>query len=262
MMWYKHAIWKQCAIVSHAVLAGAALLSCQSLTLFIDVYWACVLCTSTIIQFIAAEHSPFGHLNADQWIRLEKHRALWMLWILGLWHIFRGSAFMFTFFSIILALLTFVKVPQHLCFLFVALIHICSFPGYITFVWCLWAYALFHIKRCNEFLIGKSLANHAMRILHFSKSICIVCEAICIWHVRCLHRFPHSMRWTPVIVSTIAIAVAIMYADRYIAKTKVTHNAIIHKLGHGIAPSIVTARKCPVCVKCISALDMEASFGD
>jgi hypothetical protein len=261
-MWHKHAVWCQCALALHLVLAGAAIVSCQSMTLFVDVYWAIVLSFGTLCQFVAAEHAAFAGMSADQWIRLEKHRALWVHWILALWHIFRGTSLATIVLSVLLGGLTFVSVPPFVCFCCAAGIHGISSPGYISWIWCVWGLALFRRHSREPMLLGKSLASPVMREIQMYKALVILAEGICVWQVRCAHRFPHTFRWTPFFISVCGFILATVYSDRHVAKTRVTHNAIISSIGHGVAASYTAAQECPVCSKSLNSLDMEASFRD
>lgn len=262
-MWYKHAVWCQCAVVFHLILAGAALLSCQGMTLFVDMYWSVVLIIGALIQFVAAEHSDFWEIPADRWIRLETLRALWIQCVLGLWHLFRGSPLTITTGTLVIGGLVMVhRIPPFACFCCVACIHCYMALGQISWIWCIWGFTLFRRYKCERMIVGKSLSNPVMRELQLYKSVSILAEAICIWQVRCAHRFPHTFRWTPFFVSMCGFGVGMAYCTRYVANTLVSRNAIISNVGHGIACSYTAAQKCKVCLQCLTSLDMESSFSE
>ena len=221
------------------------MLSCQRMTLFVDVYWATILSVGSAIQFISAEHGTCLGISPDVWIRLEKHRALWIPWILSLWHLFRGTPFMVTLLSMMLVGLTFFSVPAFIGLCIASFIHICFDPGHITLVWCIWCAGVFSRQRCASQLVGKSLSHPIIRELQFWKCVCILSEGLCLWHTRCAHRFPYVFRWTPFFVSLCGLCIAIVYAQHYILKTKVSNNAIITSLGHGIAPSLWQRKNAP-----------------
>ena len=110
-------------------------------------------------------------------------------------------------------------------------------------------------------LNNRSFADIRMKWYQLKKVLLILLEVYQLWCIRCYSRFPMNLRWTPIVVGFIAIILACIYVTVSIAKTSVSNNAILTQLeGHDIAVSLKVANKCPVCLKYMSALDMESRF--
>jgi hypothetical protein len=258
-MYNKHAVWRQCASVIPIVMALATTLSIQSITFSNDVYWAIVLWTSTTIQFMAAEHGSF-YFTTDTWQKLQQYREFVIRCMMTTWS------------------LVGLDISQHL--MLVVLFCVCSLflQRYYNFTllpvllwnivtlnliqWIPVYFVLTYLReRMFEKSIGTSLASPPIRQAYGLSTALIVIESIILWSLRCQYRFPYTFRWTPFIASGVGCFVASAWCSISIQDTKVSRNAIIKKRGHGMAASLTAAENCPVCCKCLTSLDMEASFG-
>jgi hypothetical protein len=113
-------------------------------------------------------------------------------------------------------------------------------------------------------LENKSMASPHMRSMYGAKASTIILESLCLWGLRCAHRFPYTMRWTPVWLSVIAIVGACAWCICFVKDTCVSRNAVFKCTNplHMPAASMVAAKACPDCQACLTALDMESSFGE
>lgn len=259
-MYYKHAVWCQCASVIPIVMAMATTLSIQPITFSNDIYWSIVLCFSSVIQFIAAEHGPF-YLSTHTWQTLQQHREFVIRCIITLWSL--GG----------------LDISQHFILIpFFCCISLCiqEYHNFILLPVILWDMVTMNMKswipmyfvlaKLREIImhksIGTSIASPPIRQAYGLSAVLIVVESTILWSLRCQYRFPYTFRWTSFIVSMIGCIVASVWCSVSIKDTKVSRNAIIQEHGHGMAASLTAAENCPVCCKCLTSLDMESSFGD
>ena len=258
-MYYKHAVWRQCASVIPIVMAMASTLSIQSITFSNDVYWATVIWVSSVIQFVAAEHGPL-YFTIDTWQRLLVHRDFVIRCVITTWSLAQ------------------LDVSQHLMlipFFCCAGLVLKQQTNVILLPVILWDLAVFNVRpwiplyfalaqlreRCLEKMVGTSLACPPIRQAYGFSAATIVVESTVLWSLRCQHRFPYTFRWTPYIASILGCLAACAWCIFSIQNTRVSRNAIIQKRGHGMAASLDAAEGCPVCCKCLTSLDMESSFG-
>ena len=258
-MYNKHAVWRQCASVIPIVMAVATTLSIQSITFSNDVYWSIIFWASTAIQFIAAEHGPF-YFKTDTWQTLQQHRDFAIRCLITSWSL--GG----------------LDISQHLMLIPVFCVGSLFLRQYYNFTLLpaiVWNIAMFNVnpwipvyfvltylrESMFEQSIGTSIASPPLRQAYGLSAVVIVIESTILWSLRCQYRFPYTFRWTPFITSIIGCFVGLAWCSVLIKDTKVSRNAIIQKRGHGIAASLTAAENCPVCCKCLTSLDMEASFG-
>ena len=76
--------------------------------------------------------------------------------------------------------------------------------------------------------------------------------------------FPHKYCHLEERVYTLleVLILSFFWCKYNVKETKISRNAIIRDQGHGMAASLTAAQKCNVCKKCLTALDMESSFGE
>lgn len=258
-MYKKHAVWCQCASVIPIVMAMATTFSIQTITFSNDIYWSIILWVSTVVQCIAFEHGPW-YLTTDTWHRIQEHRDFVIRCTITAWSLGR------------------LEISQHLMLIPIFCVSSLFLQQYYNFTLLpviLWNIASLNVKswipvyfvltylreRMFEKSIGTSIASPPLRQAYGLSAVLIVLESLILWSLRCQYRFPYTFRWTPFIASVVGCFVASAWCSMFIQDTKVSRNAIIQKRGHGMAASLTAAEQCPVCCKCLTALDMEASFG-
>ena len=258
-MYNKHAIWCQCASVMPIVMAMATTLSIQSITFSNDVYWSIILCASTPIQMLAAEHGPL-YLTTDTWQQLQQHRDFAIRCVITTWSLGRvGISHQLMLLPLFCCTSLVLRHYHHWTLLPVILWNIATFN---VKSWIPVYFVLTYLRaRMFEKSVGTSLASPPLRQAYGLSAVLIVIESTILWSLRCQYRFPYTFRWTPFIVSIIGCLVASVWCSISIQDTKVSRNAIIQKRGHGMAASLTAAENCPVCCKCLTSLDMESSFG-
>lgn len=259
-MYYKHAVWRQCASVIPILMAMATTLSIQPITFSNDVYWSIILCCSATIQFIAAEHGPF-YFTTDTWQKLQQHRnfvirCMMTTWSLAQFNISQHIMLIPFFCGCSLFL------QKHYNFILLPVV----LWDIVTINTKSWIPIYFVLTQLREMMfdksVGTSIASPPIRQAYGLSAVLIVIESIILWSIRCQYRFPYTFRWTPFIASVIGCILASAWCSISIKDTKVSRNAIIQERGHGMAASLTAAEKCPVCCKCLTSLDMESSFGD
>lgn len=257
-MWKKHGIWCQCMLVLPMIMSIASVLSWQILTLQEDAYWSMLLVVSTIIQFCAAEHGDFG-VTVDVWQRLQRHRLFVMSCIMTTWSLTSWPVHQHALVILLYCAISHFASKYYAPILGVGAASAFLFGG----PWVLMACACFCHHYSDHFfsiLAGTSLASIGIKKAYGLRALGIVFESFALWCLRCEHRFPYTMRWTPICIGIIVCAGSVWWSSVHIQDTRVSHNAIIKRCGHGIAASLTAASACPICQSCLSALDMESSF--
>jgi len=259
-MYYKHAVWRQCASVIPIVMATATTMSIQPITFSNDVYWTMVMWFSNTISFMAAEHGRL-YFTSDTWQTLQQHRNFVIRCIITTWTLAQLDISQH-----------FMLLPLFCCGSLIIQQHYNA----ILLPAILWDMAALNVKpfiplyftlthmreKMFEKTIGTSIASPPLRQAYGLSAATIVVESVIVWSIRCQHRFPYTFRWTPFIVSLVGCLVACMWCSVSIQNTRVSRNAIIQKRGHHMAASLTAAENCPICCKCLTSLDMESSFDD
>lgn len=263
----KHAVWCQCASVCTFLLACACICSIRTFSINIDLYWSFVLCLQCLAQFCAAEHMLFFGRTPAYWHDMEDKRSYACKWIIAGWSFFMWSNINALFVTLSGVASTFVpwkyrRKHQYLILPVVSAIlllnsplHIRTWSRTIPFVVCE------RVRRTIR-LKNTSTADLPIRRQYFWRACGICAESILYWSFRCTHRFPHTIRYTGVLVSLLAVLLAFVYCHYNIAPTRVSANSIIKSdnTKHWMAASIEAAKKCTICAGGLSALDVESSF--
>lgn len=266
-MWRKHAVWCQCAAVMPAVMAMATVLSIQTLTWTQDLYWSILFTIEAVIQLIVAEHGTVIW-NASQWQTIELKRIFATSMILWLWHTTQWPISQHFISHLVIFAATFWKrtwdQPQWHITIYGALSLYVILFKYQWSILTLLTMAKAYEQWLRKKLPKKSMASPYMRWIYGTKATTIVLESLCLWGLRCAHRFPYTMRWTPVWLSIITIGGACLWCVCFVKDTHISRNAIFKcsHLLHMPAASMIAAKACPECQTCLTALDMESSFGE
>lgn len=261
-MWNKFAVWCQCALVMPATMALASVMSVQSMTWSHDIYWSLFLGIRCTVQFISAEHASLI-VDADAWQRFDHIQTLVVIGCIYVWHLTQWPLHWHVA-SLLLFITILSVVPRRPPTKFQALLPITAYRVlYVpTTPLVPLVLARFMEERALVKSVGTSTADNALREVYAAKSAGILFESVCLWSIRCGHRFPYTMRWTPVSVSVLGVLLACAWCHCCVRDTHCSRNAIIRRRGHGIAASLTAARACTTCNACLSALDMESSFGE
>lgn len=256
----KHGIWCQTSLVLPTIMSIASTLSCQQLTLHTDMYWSFLFWAVTCIDFMAAEHGPFG-ASVRLWQTLRKQsrfviHCVMATWSMTQWPVYQHVCCLPIFWGTSILLQ-----QHHSIVLFFAIIVSFLFGKPWVAMLLYWI-----CESGSEYLFsrlkGSSLADLPIRNAYGYRALGILFKAMALWSLRCLYRFPYTFRWTPVCLGCICIGLVTGWASTHIQNTQVSRNAIVKRSGHDIAASIFAARKCPECQSCLTALDMESSFGE
>jgi len=267
-MWYKHAVWCQCASTTTAVLTIATFVSMRSFSVGVDLYWTLILGIQCVVQFFAAEHQHIG-ITPSQWHQIEERRSYASKWLLVGWSLVHWSTWNCAIITTLAGAST--RIPWR----FRKKIHIYIIPVASLL---LFLYAPTYIDRWIRFvpwilcqrirrgipLKNTSTADMAIRRHYFWRAMAILTESYVYWSFRCLHRFPHRMRWSSLIMAHSATVMALIWCHYNVAPTRVSSNSIIQREdpSHWMAASVVSAKKCPMCASRLTALDVESSFGE
>jgi hypothetical protein len=256
-MYNKHAVWCQCVIVGMFVLATASLLSIQNITFDADIYWSCVLLTTSVIQFIVAEHAPVAGISIDNWMQIGRIQKATIYVIMFTWSIVAWEKSWIQWAHIPVGIITgiFMKNTQYL------LIFVALGRATITLDTTLVVISLLLTINLNKpKVIQKSIASRLHKQTIAAKAVSLLLEAVVLWLLRCEHRFPHIVRWRPLSAAAISIVVAVLWCEYNVMDTITSNNVIIVGTGHGIAASLRAAQACPICTKYLTSLDMESSY--
>jgi len=257
----KQAIWCQCATVFHIVLAAACISSLQKMTVVMDVFWFIYFTLTTVITFCTAEHGTVVGITPDIWLRCEKILKNVIASTIILWSGFHWSVFHYIATTIVMSTaLSYVSPLAVSIFVLVCMSTTTAYSMLLVVV--LWTVSQWWTDHWFKNTLNKSIASYELRRAYLGKATVIITEALLLWHVRCLHRFPHVFRWRPVLFGFITILFSCIHCHMNVKNTHVSRNAVIKRAGHGMAASLTAAKACPVCRTCLTQLDMESSFDD
>lgn len=257
----KQAIWCQCATVFHIALTVACIASLQSMTVVMDVYWFIYFALVTIITFATAEHATIYGITPDTWLRAERILKNVIASTAILWSGFHWSVPNYIVTTIMMTVV-FSYLPP-LAVSIIVVVWMSTTTTYsILVVVILWALAQWLSDYWFKNTLDKNIAAYELQYAYLGKTTAIITEALILWHLRCLHRFPHTFRWQPVFFGFFTVLLSCIYGHINVKKTRVSRNAIIKRAGHGMAASLTAANACPICKTCLTSLDMESSFDD
>ena len=257
----KQAIWCQCATVFHIVLSVACISSIQEMTATMDIFWFICFTLTSIIIFNTAEHATIVGISPDKWLRYERMLSNVIASTLMLWSYFHWTVFNYSIATFLLAIV-FSYIGKRPVSLLVGVWWMATTFNSVLVVVFVWVFAQWWSDHWFKKTLHKSIASYELRYAYIGKTLVILTEAVLLWYLRCLHRFPHNFRWRPVIFGFLSVLLSCLYCHLNIQNTHVSRNAVIKRAGHGMAASLTAANACPVCRTCISQLDMESSFGD
>lgn len=260
-MYNKQAVWCQCVSVAHAIFAAAAIASIQNISMGIDLFFGILLIITTLAHFGTGEHVRIGPIDPEkmQLIEICVSRAVASIAIC--WQLPIESHLYLHLFSVGL---WFVLLRFRFKYIWIVSAVFCVFKmtRMLFFVAPLWAVSKIYYEKCFENSKGQSYASIYLKNAYLFKSIFILMESVIIWHLRCIHRFPGTIRWKPVLMAIFSIGTACLYCTFNVLPTKISNNAIVGHGNHKMAASLSAAEKCPQCKRNLSALDMESSFDD
>lgn len=258
-MYNKHAVWCQCVLVGMFVLSTAALLSIQDITLSTDIYWTCILLTTSTIQFVVAEHAPVAGISVDKWMQLGRIQKAVTYVIMFTWSTTAWQAYWIQWAHVPVGIIAGIFLKKHWLILVFALVYRTILIWDATLVTIA---LLLIVNLLKPEVINKSIASRQHKQTIAIKAGRLFLETVVLWLLRCEHRFPHVIRWRPLAVAAISIATAALWCEYNVMDTIQSNNVVIVGRGHGIAASLRAAQACPVCLKHITSLDMESSYSD
>jgi hypothetical protein len=236
----------------------------QDMSMSTDICAMTMFMTAAIVHFFSAEHATTGPITPHIWLRIEKGLERWILAVMLIWNSpIESHLYMTGMTAILYFILMFV--PGRISYPLISTINIFTLPMSIIpalALWSIWSLSKFMYEKRFKETGGTSFAGKSLKMAYAWKSIFILTEALLLWYIRCTHRFPGTVRWRPLIVSTGACIMGCLYCTYNRLPTKVSHNAIIILGDHQMAASLAAAKKCEHCQKHIQSLDMESSFGD
>lgn len=259
IMYQKHAVWCQCVVMGMFVLSAASILSIQSITLTTDIYWSVVFLSTSVIEFAVAEHAPVGHISTAMWMKIGFVQKTVVYAIILTWSLYSWEEVWVQWMHIPVAIVLGILVQNPLPVLVAAtitrMITVWDSPFVILLV-----LSCLHLKKPN--IINTSMASRAQKQRFAIKATAILLETVLLWCLRCEHRFPNIVRWKPLWCAAVAIMSAVTWCEYNVMDTIQSENALIVGRGHGMAASLRAAQECPICLKCLTSLDMESSYSD
>ena len=253
-MFNKQAVWIQIALTGHLTFVLSCILSIQGMSLKQDLIWSLIFTVTSIIPCIVAEHG-FYNINIDTMVTISHYidSTTDILVVIG-------SQITINWFNICLITIVGIskqKLPVKYTrwFLLVGLIHGYSFLSVLILCRLLLQYKqLTFLNQC----ITNTHATIFLKKSVGCKTLNILVEGYILWQMRCLHRFPHRLRYTPLCFAFISICSAIVYCYYYIADTKTSQKSVIQEItDHGIHPSYNAILQCESCKKCLTNIDVE-----
>lgn len=260
-MFKKQAVWIQIAVCCHVTFFLACMLSFQTFSFKQDSIWTLLFALTSFNHFMVAEHRDFGKLKLSTIMDVAYYfdSFLHVLMVFGcLISVNWTNLFFLLVISVSLR-----KIPQRYSQCVVLVILSNGLNLYTLLV--LFCVALQYKRR--QYL-NKSVSQcHATIYLKKSvgcKALSVTLQAFLFWGIRCESRFPHKLRYTPILIAMIATVCAIVYCHYYVLSTKVTETSTITyvTINHPLTPSMNAIMGCEECRKHLSNIDIEDSVKD
>tara|TARA_B100000780_G_scaffold137290_1_gene96117 strand:- start:248 stop:1042 length:795 start_codon:yes stop_codon:yes gene_type:complete len=260
-MYTKYAVWCQCVLVGKFVLSIASLLSIQNITISTDIYWSGVLLLTSVIQFIVAEHAPVAGITIDRWMQLGRIQKMTTSVIILTWSIYPWQTSWIQWAHVPVGIIAGVLLQKTWPLLVLAVI-VKAMTTPLRAAPLILTVLLLAVNLQRPKVVGKSSASRQHKQTIAIKAASIFLEAVVLWLMRCEHRFPHVIRWRPLVAAAGSITVAALWCEYNVMDTIQSNDVIIVGRGHDIAASLRAAQACPVCLKHLTSLDMESSYSE
>ena len=260
-MFNKQAVWIQTAVCCHITFFLACMLSFQTFSFKQDAIWTLLFALTSFFHFTVAEHCDFGKLKLSTIMNVAYYfdSFLHVLMVWGCFVSVNWTNLLFLFiFSVCLR-----KIPQRYSQWFFMVILLNGIQLYTFLV--LFCVAMQYKRR--QYL-NKSVSQcHATIYLKKSvacQAIIVLLQAFLFWVIRCDSRFPHKLRYTPLIFAACATIFATIHCHYYVLETKVSEKSSISSvnINHPLTPSMNAIMGCEECRKHLSNIDVEDSVKD
>jgi hypothetical protein len=260
-MFNKQAVWIQTAVCCHITFFLACILSFQTFSFKQDSIWTLLFALTSFLHFTVAEHRDFVNLKLSTIMDVAYYLEsfLQVLMVFGCFVSVNWTNLLFLFlFSVCIR-----KMPQRYS-QWVVLVVLLNGMNLYTFL-VLFCVAMQYKRR--QYL-NKSVSQcHATIYLKKSvacQALYVLLQAFILWVIRCESRFPHKLRYTPILIAMIATVSAIVYCHYYVLETLVSVTSTISSVNtyHPLTVSMNAIMQCEQCRKHLSNIDLEDSILD
>lgn len=255
----RQAIWCQCAIIVHATLTLTCYASIQKMSMDMDIASAVILTMSLVIHFCSAEHVDTGPITPVDWLKMENKLESFILATVFIGVLPIQSHLYLTVLVLVFSVLVY-YIPDTLSYSLVSLTVMYYAPMIMIPVVIIWALAKNRYEKWFKETNGTPFSGNEIKMAYAWKSVFILTEAFLLWYVRCIHRFPGTIRWHPLILACLSSLIGCLYCSYYRLPTVVSHDAIIVSSSHQMAASLTAATACSHCKQHIESLNIESTF--
>ena len=260
-MFNKQAVWIQIAVCCHITFFLACMLSFQTFSFKQDAIWTLLFALTSFFHFTVAEHCDFGKLKLSTVMDVAYYFDSF-LHVLMVWGCMVSVNWTNLFYMIVMSVCI-RKMPQRYSqwvFMVVLLNGINLYTFLVLFSVAMQykrqQYLKLSVSQCHATIyLKKSVGCQALYVL---------LQAFILWMVRCESRFPHKLRYTPIIFAACATISAIVYCHYYVLETLVSVTSTISSvnIAHPLTPSLNAIMQCEQCRKQLSNIDLEDSILD
>jgi hypothetical protein len=260
-MFNKQAVWIQTAVCCHVTFFLACLLSFQNISFKQDAIWTLLFAFSSFLHFTVAEHRGLGKLKLSTIMDVAYYLESF-LHVLMVWGCMISVNWTNIFYMIVMSVCI-RKMPQRYSqwvFMVVLLNGINLYTFLVLFSVAMQykrrQYLKLSVTQCHATIyLKKSVACQALYVL---------LQAFILWVVRCESRFPHKLRYTPILIAMIATIFATIHCHYYVLETKISEKSSISSvnINHPLTPSMNAIMGCEECRKHLSNIDVEDSILD
>ena len=260
-MFNKQAVWIQTAVCCHITFFLACMLSFQTFSFKQDAIWTLLFALTSFFHFTVAEHCDFGKLKLSTIMNVAYYfdSFLHVLIVFGCFISVNWTNLLFLFiFSVCLR-----KIPQRYSQWVFMVILLNGIQLYTFLV--LFSVAMQYKRR--QYL-NKSVS-HCHATIYLKKSVAcqavyVLLQAFILWMVRCESRFPHKLRYTPLIIAMVITICATIHCHYNVLETFVSVTSSIKSVNpyHPLTPSMNAIMQCEECRKHLSNIDVEDSILD
>ena len=260
-MFNKQAVWIQIVVCCHITFFLACLLSFQTFSFKQDAIWTLLFALTSFFHFTVAEHCDFGKLKLSTIMNVAYYFDSFIR-VLMIFGCFISVNWTNLFYMLVLSVCL-RKIPQRYSqWVFMVIL----LNGIQLYTFLVLICVALQYKR-QQYLKLTVTQCHATIYLKKSvgcQALYVLLQAFILWMVRCESRFPHKLRYTPIIFAACATISAIVYCHYYVLETLVSVTSTISSVNpyHPLTASMNAIMQCEQCRKQLSNIDLEDSVKD
>ena len=260
-MFNKQAVWIQMAVCCHITFFSACILSFQNISFKQDAIWTLLFALTSFNHFMVAEHQGLGKLKLSTVMDVAYYfdSFLHVLMVFGC----LISVNWTNLFYIFICSVCIRKMPERYS-QWVFMVILLNGIQLYTFLVLICVALQYKRQQYLKLTVTQCHATIYLKKSVACQAVYVLLQAFILWMVRCDSRFPHKLRYTPLIFAACATIFATIHCHYNVLETFVSVTSSIKSvnINHPLTPSMNAIMQCEQCRKQLSNIDLEDSILD